>query len=284
MKPSNKLPLASGAHVGGCLLAMKTMYPQLTRREKQIADYLRNHDDVIFQSITEVVRRSGVGYGTMMRFCRRLGCAGFQEFKIRLTQDLVRHSPRRPAGESLLEIMAARAKAELNDTLQLLSLPTIIKAARALAGARHVLCIGCGGSAVTAHEIEYRLSRLGIPAAASADNHMQRIRAVLLSARDVLFIVSASGSTKEVLAAGTLARQAGATVLGLTNFSKSPLVGLADITLVTASHANPLEAEIASRITMEFALDALCCEISIIKKDAARCILKTFKSVADRQW
>lgn len=269
---------------GGCLRAIATLYPQLTRREKQIADYIRSDNSIIYQSITEFIRRSGVGYGTMMRFCRRLGYAGFQEFKIRMTQDLVQRPPRASAKNNPLDAMAARVQAEISDTRRLLSMPQVAKAAKALAGAHHVLVAGCGGSAVTAHEIEYRLNRTGILATAFADSHMQRIRATMLSARDVAFLVSASGSTKEMLALGTQARQQGATVLGLTHFAESPLAALSDILLVAVSHANPLQAEIDSKITIDFVLDVLFQQLAQIKKDSSRFVLKTFKSVADKQW
>lgn len=269
---------------GGCLRTIATLYPQLTRREKQIADYIRSDNSVIYQSITEFIRRSGVGYGTMMRFCRRLGCAGFQEFKIRMTQDLVQRQLRSSVSNNPLDALAARVQAEISDTLRLLSMPQVATAARALASARHVLVAGCGGSAVTAHEIEYRLNRMGVLAMAFADSHMQRIRAAMLSPRDVAFLVSASGSTKEILAAGTQARQRGATVLGLTHFAESPLASLADIMLVAVSHANPLQAEIDSKITIDFVLDVLFQQLAQIKKDSSRCVLKTYQSIADRQY
>jgi len=284
MKKSYQRSLQKTSRSGGCLMTIATLYPQLTRREKQIADYIRSDNSIIYQSITEFIRRSGVGYGTMMRFCRRLGCAGFQEFKIRMTQDLVQRQPSSSAGNNPLDAMAARVQAEISDTLHFLSMPQVAKAARALAGARQVLVAGCGGSAVTAHEIEYRLNRMGIPAAAFADSHMQRIRAAMLSARDVAFLVSASGSTKEILAGGAQAKQSGATVLGLTHFAESPLASLADIMLVAVSHADPLQAEIDSKITIDFVLDVLFQQLAQIKKDSSRCIAKTYQSVADRQY
>ena len=39
--------------------------------------------------MSEAARDSGVGESTVIRFCRALGYKGYQEFKLRLAQDLV---------------------------------------------------------------------------------------------------------------------------------------------------------------------------------------------------
>lgn len=60
----------------------------LTQTEKKVGKYFLSNPDAVYLSITEVVEDSGLGYGTIMRFCQKLGCSGFQEFKVLLAQEM----------------------------------------------------------------------------------------------------------------------------------------------------------------------------------------------------
>jgi DNA-binding MurR/RpiR family transcriptional regulator len=72
----------------GGLKKVRSLYPKLTRTERRLADFVTGHPELIFQSITELVDSSGIGYGSIMRFCKKLGYTGFQDFKVHLAQDL----------------------------------------------------------------------------------------------------------------------------------------------------------------------------------------------------
>ena len=267
----------------GCLPKIHALYPQLTRREQLVADYVMAHDEIIYHSITDFVRQCKVGYGTVMRFCRRMGCAGFQEFKIRLTHDLARRmKPVRKGADSLAEL-AERVQAGIDDVKNALSEERLKAAAGALVRARRVLTAGFGGSSAMAMEIEYQLSRYGISAEFVTDCHMQYIKAGNLSGKDAVFLVSFTGSTREIIKTAQIAGQTGATIICLTNFDQSPLTKLADIAIVTGIRADPLQAETISKAPMMFALDAVMRHVRRLKHGGNNLVEKTFQSVADRQ-
>ncbi len=269
----------------GCLLRIQTLYPQLTRKEQAIADYVLNHEDVVYQSITEFVARSDAGYGSVVRFCKRLGCAGFQDFKIRLAEDLAvrKASASAKASGTFLQSLVDETCSTIRHTAEMLSGKELDRAAKALAASQLVLTIGVGGSAAVASELEYRLTRFGLRAVAVADGHVQRIRAATLSKSDVIVLVSFSGSTKEILHAGEVARKAGATVVCLTNFSTSPVSSIADIKLVTAVRVDPMGAEVVSNLATDFVLEALFQRLSEVLPQAQETVARTFQAVADRQ-
>lgn len=284
MKTRKTKSKTAADNLPGCLPKIRALYPQLTCQERKVADYVLAHDNIIYRSITDLVRQCGVGYGTVIRFCRRLGCAGFQEFKIRLTQDLARRKERRQTGLGALPELAERIHTDIDDVTQALSEERMKAAAAALINARRVLTAGFGGSAAMAMEIEYRLNRYGISAEFVVDGHMQYIKAGNLSNKDAVFLVSFTGSTKEILKTAQIARQAGATIICLTNFDQSPLTELADIAIVTGIRANPLQAETISKAPMMFALDAVMEQVRRLKPGVDAFVEKTFRSVADRQW
>ena len=74
----------------GCLIRIKSAMEMFKPSEKTVAEFvLRNPEQVMQMSISEAARDVGVGESTVIRFCRALGYKGYQEFKLRLAQDLV---------------------------------------------------------------------------------------------------------------------------------------------------------------------------------------------------
>src|SRR5215204_3791312 len=74
----------------GCLIRIKSAMEMFKPSEKAVADFvLKNPEQVMQMSVSEAARDVGVGESTVIRFCRALGYKGYQEFKLRLAQDLV---------------------------------------------------------------------------------------------------------------------------------------------------------------------------------------------------
>ena len=64
-------------------------YPQFTKSEKLVADYVfQNPEKVLYTSITDLAEACGVGDSTVFRFCKALKLNGYQDFKMYLAQDL----------------------------------------------------------------------------------------------------------------------------------------------------------------------------------------------------
>ncbi len=73
----------------GCLLRIKSAMEMFRPSERTVADFVLSHAEQVLQmSVSEVARDIGVGEATVIRFCRALGYKGYQEFKLRLAQDL----------------------------------------------------------------------------------------------------------------------------------------------------------------------------------------------------
>ena len=267
---------------GDALVRIRTLYNQLTNAEKLVADFVLDHEDVVYRSITEVASQSGAGYGSVVRFCKRLGYSGFQDLKIQLTKDLaLRTAYQKDESNDPVIHIQEQCFEDLRNTAQMIVPEQLEEAARMLLSARKVLVVGFASSAITAKEIEYRLTRFGILAVAASDDQVQRMRAVSLTPEDVLFMVSFSGTTKRIISAGEVAREAGAKTMCLTNFAQSPVSELSDIRLVTAVHIDPLRAEIVSRVPMAFVLDILFDQMLRLDEKTRETLEKTYKATAD---
>ena len=71
------------------LSKIKSARDGLRKSEQKVADVILADPDASVQSsIQAIATRAAVSEPTVIRFCRALDCVGFQQFKLRLAQDL----------------------------------------------------------------------------------------------------------------------------------------------------------------------------------------------------
>ena len=262
-----------------------------TKVEQKLADYILNHADVIFETITDVINKSQVGYGTVVRYCKKLGCSGFQDFKIRLAFEasLVQDNDFALSNRNKFEMhdyassISQKYIEQLLTTARNLESGTVDRITRAIIDATRILVVGVAGSLSAAVELVYRFTRLGFNAICESDDHMQAIRASNLDKADVLIVVSFTGSTKSILDAAKIEKKNGATIFAITNFLHSPLIELVDGYLWTALWEQALEAEIGSRIPFFFLIEVITAEICRIYPNALQEVKRTSDSVSGKQ-
>ena len=256
----------------------------MTSGEKRVGAYFMEHPDAAQKSIGEIIDVSGLGYGTVIRFCQKLGCRGFQEFKVLMARDAI---AARPAEEQLgqggYDAIWQRAKDDINRTAQTLDIQEVERAAECLIGASRVLCIGVASSAPLALSLDWKIKRCGIVSSFVSDGYVMAVETSLLREGSVLVAVSSSGATKDIVTAARLAREWGATVIAVTNFTKAPLVEAANIRLLTAAARDPLRAEVPSLVAGEVVFEILIEQIRRLKPAVDGTVLETFTAIADRK-
>jgi len=263
---------------------LRILENSLTQTEKKVGKYFLNNSEAVYLSITEVVENSSLGYGTIMRFCQKLGCSGFQEFKVLLAQEMALPKPGGNVAESdRISSYGKKIATELFNTEKLIDHSILLKVAEALNEAGRVLVAGIAGSASLAVGFDYRLNRLGINAVVICDGYNLAIRAASLKAKDVFFAISFSGATKDILAAARVAKDRKATIVSLTNFIHAPLVDLANYSLFSSTDRDPMSCEIFSNISSDFVLDVLFSRLYQIRRDARKIVKRTFAAISDRR-
>lgn len=278
----------------GCLIRLRSMMHTLKPAEKNIGDYVLNDPGaVIHMSISELALGASVGESTVIRFCRALGYGGYQEFKLRLAQDLV--EPVEYIHENISfddsiedltkKIFQTNLKA-VEDTMKSLDRGMVEVAAKALAEARKIDLYGAGYSSFTALDGKLKFTRLGLTADCYGDGHLQVMAAASLRAGDVAIGISNSGSTKDVVDSLATARRSGATTIAVTNFSPSPLTKIADVVLLTASPDTPLGGEVlTSRIAQLCVIDVLSVAVAVALGDSClEFIRKSSEAVKSKRY
>lgn len=289
-KPRKQLAPAKA----GCLIRIKSAMESLKPSERIIAEYvLRDPERVVQMSIAELARDAEIGESTVMRFCRALDYKGYQEFKLRLAQDLVEPVEYIHENISFDDNIAHLAQKTfqtnaraVEDTQKSLDTEMVEVAAKALARARRIDLYGIGYSFFTTLDAKLKLTRLGLMADAYGDGHLQMMAAATLTKRDVAVGISLSGNTKDVVDALSAARKSGATTIAITNFSPSPITRAADMVLLTSSPETPLGGEVlTSRIAQLCVIDVLSVAVAVaLGEDCLTAIRKTSEAVKKKRY
>ena len=198
---------------------------QLSPAERQVAAAVqRDFEAATRLTIAELAAKAGVSQPTVTRFCRSVGCASFNDFKISLASTMTvaavyLRSDRVFSDDigQLAQSVMLRAANAVRSCLDQLDTASVGRAIDAIAAGRRLDIYGQGGgSAVMAEDAKLRLFRLGIPVAAYTDGHQQRMSASTLQPGDVAFAISNSGQSKAVVEAIQIAASFGATTIALT--------------------------------------------------------------------
>ncbi len=247
------------------LLQAKLMYNDMGKSEKRVADWLFSHSgEILPYSITDLAAKCESSEATIVRFSKRLGCAGYQDLKINLAKEHDKKviSPTITAADDCYEIfekVCNDAYLSLERTKKTLSAQSMTKAVHIISKARRVVLIGLGSSASVAQDAGNKLLRAGCNAAAYADTHMQSIAISQMTADDVLIGISQSGSSKDIVEGMKMARAHGVPTVSITSKERSPLVRQSDIVLLTdTEETRHSTLGLNSHLSRLVVVDALC--------------------------
>ena len=196
---------------------------KLRKSERKVADYVLSHQqDIIHCRVVDLANRAEVSEPTVIRFCRAIGCTGFQDFKLRLAQQLA-SSPRfgqvavtdHDSTADFSKKVFDGAIDTLLDVRNHIDINKVHLAVEAIAFSKRVEFFGFGASGAVASDAYHKFFRLQLFAAAHSDHHFQNMSAASMQKGDVVVAISHSGRTKALLDALTLAREAGATVISI---------------------------------------------------------------------
>lgn len=284
---------------GGALHRMNLLqniqlnYNQFTRTEKKIADYvIGNVDQVLFMSITDLSEASGVADASVYRFCRTVGAKGYQDFKMKLSLGVSpgemsateKEARKVDSLEYTLDKILQNHIGVLKETRMLLSKDALRKTIQMMEEAKNIYFFGIGDSLLTAKEARNKFLRICNKVNTIDDPHMQAMTASMAGPEDLIFIISYSGATKDNVYVAKIAKKAGAKVVGITHFLKSPLTGYTDVLLVCGSNEGPLDGgAMGTKLSQLYVIDVLFHEYySLNRQKSMENNKKTSRAVVDK--
>ncbi|MFN3663218.1 MurR/RpiR family transcriptional regulator [Yoonia sp.] len=233
---SDPIPLNSATD--NLILSLADEDGRLSAMEKKLASFvLADVHYATNASITDIAAGAGVSPPTVTRFCRRLGCASFSDFKVQLAKSAyvgLRYlNPETVTSTSaeVAEDIVTKAQSALFEMHRTLDLPKIEAAVDLLAKADMIYAFGSGGnSSMIAHEMQNRLFRLGARISASSDHGMNLMLAAAAAPGTVVFGSSFTGRDRELTHCFQLLRKRGIPTIALTQ-AGSPLAEMADVVI-----------------------------------------------------
>jgi DNA-binding MurR/RpiR family transcriptional regulator len=176
-------------------------YKDLTKSEKQIADYLRkNQEEAAFLSAAELAQRLDLSEATLVRFARSIGFDGYPAMR-ELLQDNFRrrvtHSARlrsrlddlRQAGDIFEKVTISEID-YLTQALQTVNRAELHKAVSYMLNCDRIFVFGIGPSVSLVHLLQVRLTRFGkhvIPLTVAGRETLEPL--LLMTERDLLFAI-----------------------------------------------------------------------------------------------
>jgi DNA-binding MurR/RpiR family transcriptional regulator len=176
-------------------------YPQLTKGEKQIANYLRkNQDESAFLSVGELAERLELSEATVVRFARKLGFDSYPAMREALQENFRRrvgHSARlrsrldelREAGDIFEKVTVSEID-YLTEALQTVDRGALHQAVDRMIACEHIYVFATGPSVSLVHILNLRLTRFGkqvIPLTTAGRETLEPLP--LMTDRDLLFAI-----------------------------------------------------------------------------------------------
>jgi len=246
--------------------------PRLSSSETRVAEAIIADPTVVVDlTITDLAKLCGTSLSTVARFCQTLGYTGYREFRMEVASAISREAAERDRfgladsdinpDDSAAEVVAKIAFHEvlaIEQTVQGLDVAVFDRVVDAIAGAGHVDLYGFGASGLTAQDLQQKLARIGISAFCSVDVHLALVSAALRRPGDVAIGFSHSGLTTETIHALSVAGEAGATTVAITNSPESPITEAADAVLTTQARESTYRmGAMSSRIAQLALVDFL---------------------------
>ena len=241
-----------------------------TLAEKKVANYvLENPAQVMEMTTKKLSVACQSSEAAIIRFCKRIGIHSFKVMKLELAKELhttgvgtpeMVDSPFQLGDDPklIMQKVIFNSIQALQNTEKMISVKTLAESIDHLDKAERVYLYGVGGSAVVVRDFAQKLLRINVNVFRSDDSHLQMVMTANATKKDVIFVVSTSGKTKEVVDMLTIAKERNVCCILLTQNGPSPARRLADLVLTMSEEEHNIRiGTMTARIVQLAIIDAL---------------------------
>lgn len=233
---------------------------KLNDTELIVYNYIvKNVNKVLNMNIRELALESHVSTATITRFCHKLDCDGFVEFKIELKRfNEVNKMPEIDDEITMLNQFFEYSKGkEFQDNIN--------EAVNYIIDSNFVVCLGIGQSGSMAKYAARFFSNIGYysqyiddPFYPPPTDHFEKC---------LLIASSNSGETKEVIDQLRLYRGVQSRIISITNESNSTIAKMADLTIpyFIKKVILPSTKNISSQVPVVYIIERICRKLQAIK-------------------
>ncbi len=261
------------------LPAIRKKLPEMSKTQQAISRFIiENPEQVVKMSITQLADACGAkSESTVVRYYRQFGLTGYNDLKVSLAAELAENSYYRPyddiTGKDNLDTLKQKifngAIRVLDANLSLLDTAPLEAALALLEQAERVFFMGFAISAAMADMACFKFAKLIPSCRAMSDPHVAASALSLPMAGDVVFAISHSGESKDLIIPVEKAQPL-VKVLALTGSEASPLANIADVVIPCVSEEMTYRTDAAmARMAQMAIIETLYIGLCIRRGDAA---------------
>lgn len=240
----------------------------MTPVEQRIATFiLENPRKVINMPVKDIAINSNTSDAAIVRFAKRVGLAGIKELKVELAKEL--HTLEKENISRVIDLERDNHKdifdkvfkntiQALYNTEKIVSRDVMKEAAHLILQADNTFIYGVGDSANVGQDMEQKLHRVNVNAFFTADKYLCFTRLSNAAENDVLFVITLSGKTAEVIEVVKKAKALGVKTVILTQNHASIAKRHSDLAIeITEEETNIQYMNMTSRIAQLVICDVL---------------------------
>ncbi|QYA42044.1 MurR/RpiR family transcriptional regulator [Macrococcoides bohemicum] len=264
------------------------MYDTFTPVEKRIADLMIDQPvKVVNLPIKEIAKMAGTSEAAIVRFSKRLGLSGIKVVKVELARELhTIDTEKKPSKIEFTDSVEVLKEKVFNNSIQalyntekILSPKLIDDAAQAIIKAKRMMIFGVGIAQVVGEDFRLKLAQIDKLAHIASDSFTAVSMLGNFEPGDVLFAITSSGRSKEIIEVIKYAKRQNVTIVLLTQKVPSPALRMADIALAMAKEENEIKVgTMTVRIVQLAIIDAVYLRIGSIQKEE---VVKILTNVND---
>jgi DNA-binding MurR/RpiR family transcriptional regulator len=214
----------------------------------------QNGEKVAYMRIRELADETHVSTATILRFCRKLNCEGFSEFKVKLKMHLKENKKTfiKSSQHSVVEFFERTLKGDLSDKIS--------EAASLVTQADNVIFIGIGSSGILAEYGARYFSSIGKFSMYIKDPHFPIHSKLMVNS--VTIALSVSGENNFTVTHLNQLKQEGSKIVSITNNKLSTVAKISDINIpyyVTEEFFE--ESNITTQVPVVYILESMAREI-----------------------
>lgn len=229
------------------LSKMESMLTTFSKGQRRIATFIaESYDKAAFMTASKLGKSVGVSESTVVRFAMELGYEGYPSMQKALQEMVMNHlttvqrmgvaNDRIDSMDVVTSVLQSDME-KLRQTADHLSRDDFQKSVDALLSAKGIYVIGVRSASALArfagYYLNYMFENVHVVTASGGSEMLEKL--VNVKADDVVLAISFPRYSTATIKGVQHCRQAGATVLGLTNSSLSPLAQICDYTLIAKS-------------------------------------------------
>lgn len=219
--------------------------------EMLVYQYVMSHkEEIKYMTIRELAEAVHVSTSTVLRFCKKAGCDGYSEFRVRFKMYLKEEREKQPKQdlEEMRNFFRAVETAEYEDVIK-----TAVKMIRE---ANHLIFIGIGTSGILGKYGARYFSNLGKYSQHIEDPYYP---ITVDMEKTVVIALSESGETQEMIRLAGRFQEHGCRIVSITNKASTTLGRMSDLNLTyyVAHRMVREEYNITTQVPVIFLLEAL---------------------------